>query len=682
MMKIKLLIRVLIISLAVLFSTGHVHASETDWQVHIRVSVPDSRGADGTVWNHLIAGVREEATDGFDGRWDTLAMVETDDPVQSMFIHGTTPEDKNSDGMIDGWACNNPGAGYGSYHCSLWRDMRSFGTTQVWQFPVLSTLNGGTVTLEWSFEGDPENIAITLVDLSDPSVSVDMLNTHLHSYTNNFESGKKYGIHYFELRVEVKGVFILPLTLPDATIDTLYNQRLSAAGGTPWWSLDDGTPVPWLDMDPFTGNITGIPMETGTYTFTVRGDDPVVGYSISREYTIEIKPVPKIDNISLPDGITGSAYNANLSVSGGSGPLRWDIAGNMPEGVSLDQERGIISGVLIVPGIYDFKIIVNDINGASDSVSMRITVVEPDDTIAPEAISDLRVSYLSETSVLLMWTAPADNSITGTAAIYDLRYMQGCADPSGLDWDKSSEAGGEPRPQAGVLHTYTLTGLLPDTPYCIAIKSMDAGGYTSAVSNIVALSSLSQNSISALLKSSSSLKLMKGYNLISFPLMPVPNGRDILRPVVGDSVALYRWYSYSPDITPPQYYLEDVIVPGFGYLLYSDADNITLGIDGMLIEESEYDVSLQGGWNMIGTPYNKSVLLKDVLVKNKTTGEIRPYTEAVKAGWIGNTVYNLKASNYDFASFNDDPPAGLEPWVGYWIYAGSEHGVEIIFRRP
>ena len=58
--------------------------------------------------------------------------------------------------------------------------------------------------------------------------------------------------------------------------------------------------------------------------------------------------------------------------------------------------------------------------------------------------------------------------------------------------------------------------------------------------------------------------------------MPVPNGRDLLSPVLGDNVALYRWYSYYPGLTPPQYYLEDVILPGYAYLLYSDADNIIL----------------------------------------------------------------------------------------------------------
>ena len=123
-------------------------------------------------------------------------------------------------------------------------------------------------------------------------------------------------------------------------------------------------------------------------------------------------------------------------------------------------------------------------------------------------------------------------------------------------------------------------------------------------------------------------------------------------------------------------------MPGFGYLLYSAEDNITVNINGLLIEDSEYDVVLQEGWNMIGTPYNKPVMLHDLMVKIRDTGELKEYTGAVKSGWIGNTIYYLNAANYDFASFSDDPPASLEPWVGYWIYVGAEQGVDVIFRRP
>jgi len=274
--------------------------------------------------------------------------------------------------------------------------------------------------------------------------------------------------------------------------------------------------------------------------------------------------------------------------------------------------------------------------------------------------------------------------MTHTAARYDLRYLEGClssADMNEETWDLAVAANNEPRPQAGSLHTFTLTGLESGKNYCVAVKSLDAKGHVSLMSNIIAplLSDMNTSGLSGLVYSTI---LRKGYNLISLPLLPVPNGRDTLfGPVVGWPVSLYRWYSAYPGITEPQYYSENAVQPGFGYLLYSPADNISLSVSGVRVEsEPSYSVNLQGGWNMIGLPYSEPILLQNIQVKNNA-GNLKSYSEAVKAGWIGNAVYHMKGANYDFASFNDDPPASLEPWAGYWIYVGEANGVEIIFNK-
>ncbi|MBI5756429.1 MAG: putative Ig domain-containing protein, partial [Nitrospirae bacterium] len=493
---------------------------------------------------------------------------------------------------------------------------------------------------------------------------------------------------YFEIRMEAKGLFINPPTLHDATVDTPYNERLSAVGGLPIWSLEGGDLPTGMPLNSYTGEIAGTPTVAGSYTFTVRGDDPISGYSSSKEYTININSIPNINDISLPEGIAGRDYSGQITVTGGSRPLMWSIKGNLPEGLALDTGTGIISGALIVSGIYDFTATIKDANGATDSRGFRITVIEPEDKMPPDAIRDLRSIYITDTSMLLLWSAPLDDSMTRTAALYDLRYVE-CNDSSRCicpfdeeGWDLAIEANGEPRPQAGTLHTYTLTGLKLGKSYCVAIKSMDAKGHVSTISNII-VTSPSDMGVSGFTGHTASLTLRWGYNLVAFPMIPVPNGRDSLfGPLLGTPVALYRWYSAYPGITPPQYYLEENIMPGLGYLLYSPEDDVSLRIDGLGIDDSSYKIAVQNGWNMIGTPYDKSILLHDVQVKNGSTGEIKLFVDAVKAGWIGNTIYNLESGNYDFASFNDDPPAVLEPWVGYWIYVGAESGVEVIFRRP
>lgn len=669
--------------------TGAAYAGETDWSVHIKVSVPDSRGGDGTLWNHLIAGTREGATDGLDRAWDTLSMVETDDPVQSMFTHGVVPEDKNGDGMIDGWVCKAPEGGYTDRECSLWRDVKAFASDKVWSFLVLSPLNDVTVTLKWSFEDKPRDMEILLVDLANPAGGIDMLNGTAYSYTSYFETGKKYGIRFFEIRMKAKGLFITPPELPDATVYTPYHGRLTAVGGAPLWSLADGELPPGMYLDPGTGEIAGTPTVAGVYHLTVKGEDPVSGYISSRGYTLNIHSIPEIGASGLPDGVAGMAYYAQMTLSGGSAPFVWDVRGNLPEGLTFNTGAGLISGTALVPGIYDFTVTVKDANGATDSRDYRITVVEPDDKNPPERIDDLGGISVTETSMILIWSAPADDSMTGTAALYDIRYLEDCPSSQGLNddtWDSAVEVSGEPRPQAGALQTYTFTGIKPGTSYCVGIRSLDASGNLSELSNILTLP-LSTDSykmaISGFSDLTSSVLLRRGYNLISVPLIPVPNDRESLFGIIVDNpVALYRWYSAYPGITPPRYYLEDSVQPGYGYFLYSTVDNIPLTIYGLTIEEPSYNVLLQSGWNMIGLPYTRPVLLRDVLVRNKATGEERSYIDAVKMGWIGNSLYQLKVENYDFVSFNDDPPAVLEPWVGYWIYVNGDDGVEIKFRRP
>ena len=188
----QLLTCILVLTITAYYGIHSACADETDWAMHMKVSVPDPGGADGTVRNHLIAGVHKSATDGYDKTKDTVAWVETDDPVQAMFVHGTAPEDSNNDGLIDRWTCPLPDEGYTNQNCSLWRDIREIGSAGKWMIAVLTTSNGATVSLDWSFERMSENVDIILVDLSNPSTIINMKYSAGHSYTGSFEQGNRW----------------------------------------------------------------------------------------------------------------------------------------------------------------------------------------------------------------------------------------------------------------------------------------------------------------------------------------------------------------------------------------------------------------------------------------------------------------------------------------------------------
>jgi hypothetical protein len=75
--------------------------------------------------------------------------------------------------------------------------------------------------------------------------------------------------------------------------------------------------------------------------------------------------LPAITTASLPNGTTGGAYSAALSVTGGTAPYsNWTVgAGTLPPGLKLDSSTGQISGIPATSGTFNFWITVQDGNG-------------------------------------------------------------------------------------------------------------------------------------------------------------------------------------------------------------------------------------------------------------------------------------------------------------------------------
>ncbi|PWB76164.1 hypothetical protein C3F09_01035 [candidate division GN15 bacterium] len=104
----------------------------------------------------------------------------------------------------------------------------------------------------------------------------------------------------------------------------------------------------------------------------------------------------------------------------------------------------------------------------------------------------LQAASATPTSVTLTWTAPGDDSTTGTAAVYDIRYS--LATITDANWSSATQVTGEPTPAAaGTVQTFDVTGLNPGTTYYLAIKAADDAGNWSGLSNIVAKATLPEN---------------------------------------------------------------------------------------------------------------------------------------------------------------------------------------------
>jgi hypothetical protein len=106
------------------------------------------------------------------------------------------------------------------------------------------------------------------------------------------------------------------------------------------------------------------------------------------------------------------------------------------------------------------------------------------DVIPPVAITDLTTLSPTSNSITLAWTAPGDDSSTGTASQYDIRYSTSSIIPS--NWSSAIRCSGEPKPKpVGSSETFVVNGLDPNTTYFFAIKTADEASNWSGLSNVV-----------------------------------------------------------------------------------------------------------------------------------------------------------------------------------------------------
>ena len=118
------------------------------------------------------------------------------------------------------------------------------------------------------------------------------------------------------------------------------------------------------------------------------------------------------------------------------------------------------------------------------AIGKTIMVVMPD-TTSPNAITNLAVATTSTNTITISWTAPGNDNTTGTASEYDIRYIAGT--PLTTDnFAIATQVTGAPQPKSsGNSESITISNLIANTSYYIAIKTKDESNNWSGISNIV-----------------------------------------------------------------------------------------------------------------------------------------------------------------------------------------------------
>ena len=163
--------------------------------------------------------------------------------------------------------------------------------------------------------------------------------------------------------------------LPSGSVGSAYTRTFTATGGkAPYsWTVASGALPSGVTLNSSTGAISGMPLSSGAFGFTIQVTDANSSTSL-KKFSITIYEQLLVSTSSLPSAAIGAAYNQTLTASGGHGPYTWRIsAGALPDGLDLSSS-GIITGVPITTGSYAFTVEVRDANAATASKPLSIIV--------------------------------------------------------------------------------------------------------------------------------------------------------------------------------------------------------------------------------------------------------------------------------------------------------------------
>ena len=188
------------------------------------------------------------------------------------------------------------------------------------------------------------------------------------------------------------------------------------------------------------------------------------------------------------DSATGSATQYDLRYSTSTiTEVNWSSA-TQAVGEPTPHSAGTLE-TMTVSGLnpsttYYFAIKAADEVPNWSALSNVVSKATSAETTPPAAIANFAAGTATSTSMPLTWTAPGDDSVTGTASTYDIRYSTSTITLA--NWSSATQATGEPAPKvAGSSESFTVTGLSPNTTYYFAIRTADEVPNWSALSNVV-----------------------------------------------------------------------------------------------------------------------------------------------------------------------------------------------------
>lgn len=164
-------------------------------------------------------------------------------------------------------------------------------------------------------------------------------------------------------------------TLPTGVRTEPFESALVAAGGDGGfeWRLVGGALPAGLSLDT-DGVISGVPVETGAFGFTVEVE--TVGLTARASLELRVYDPLEISTGSVASAVVHTAYDVGLGARGGDGVYLWTLTGgSLPEGLGLSSD-GVISGTPTSVGTAEVSVGVTSGDGQSATASLTLVVNE------------------------------------------------------------------------------------------------------------------------------------------------------------------------------------------------------------------------------------------------------------------------------------------------------------------
>lgn len=163
-------------------------------------------------------------------------------------------------------------------------------------------------------------------------------------------------------------------TIVSPRVGEAFSDAIRAEGTPdPVYTVTAGSLPAGLSLDEVTGAITGTPTVPGPYSFTVTADNGI-GEAAVQEFTGVVLQSPVSNGTpKLPRLVVGAPVSVDLSVGvqATPAPTYRVTSGKLPDGLTLDERTGLLSGTPTTAGAYSFTVTVD--NGTGEPLTFEFS---------------------------------------------------------------------------------------------------------------------------------------------------------------------------------------------------------------------------------------------------------------------------------------------------------------------